>query len=247
MCDPSTIELFGLPLVNASSLAALDWLEARLTAKHKTTAYFINAHCINQTYNSGYSAALRRATLLLPDGSGLAIAARLRGHRFVANLNGTDLVPQLCGRLARSGGSVFLLGAAPGVAEAAAAGLAVRYPGLRIAGACNGYFTPEEEPGVIAAINTARTDLLLVAFGVPKQELWIDRHLAALDVGVAMGVGALFDFVAERAPRAPLTLRRLGLEWLYRLYHEPRRLWRRYLIGNANFLIRAVMDALRAR
>lgn len=243
----STLELFELRLVNARSDAVLDELQARFSTREKTAVAFINAHCVNQLGDSTYRAALGRMSYLLPDGSGLSIAARLQGWRFVANLNGTDLVPLLCARLAAARGSVFLLGARPGVAEDAAAQLGARYPGLRVVGAHHGYFAPADEPQIINAINTARPDLLLVGFGVPKQDIWIDQHIDDLDATLVMGIGALLDFTAGRVPRAPVILRWLGLEWCWRLYREPRRLWRRYLIGNAIFLARAAKAACRGK
>jgi N-acetylglucosaminyldiphosphoundecaprenol N-acetyl-beta-D-mannosaminyltransferase len=245
--DLPTINLFGLPLVNASIAATLDWLAARIASGSKAHIAFINAHCVNQLGNAEYRAALTRTSLLLPDGSGIAIAALMQGRHFEANLNGTDLTPLLCQRLAVRQGSVFLLGAAPGVAETAAEKLAARFPGLRIAGTQHGYFAPAQEAAIIETINAARPDLLLVAFGVPKQEIWSDRNLDRLNVKLIMDVGALLDFIAARVPRAPAILRRFGLEWCYRLAQEPRRLWQRYLIGNVTFLVRAVMEAMKQR
>jgi N-acetylglucosaminyldiphosphoundecaprenol N-acetyl-beta-D-mannosaminyltransferase len=118
-----------------------------------------------------------------------------------------------------------------------------RYPGLEIAGARDGYFRPEEEGAVIEAINGSGARILLVAFGAPRQELWIARWRDRLAPPVAMGVGGLFDFYSGRIPRAPVWMREIGLEWVFRLMQEPGRMWRRYVIGNPLFLYRVRKQA----
>jgi N-acetylglucosaminyldiphosphoundecaprenol N-acetyl-beta-D-mannosaminyltransferase len=118
-----------------------------------------------------------------------------------------------------------------------------RYPQLKIAGARDGYFSPEEEEGVVDAINGSGARILLVAFGAPRQELWLARWRDRLLAPVSMGVGGLFDFYSGRIPRAPLWMREMGLEWVYRLMQEPGRMWRRYVIGNPLFLYRVRQQA----
>ncbi|MFO1060333.1 MAG: WecB/TagA/CpsF family glycosyltransferase [Dongiaceae bacterium] len=239
-----TVDLFGLPLVDAPMRRTLDHIMVGLEAGAQSHIAFVNAHCVNVAQGDAeYRLALGRAARLLPDGSGLALAAGLQGQRFAANLNGTDLVPLLCRRLARAGRSVFLLGGRPGVAEAAAAELQRRAPGLTVAGTRDGYFAPEDEAAVIEQVNRSEADVLLVAFGVPRQELWIDRNLARLAAPLVMGVGGLFDFMSGRIPRAPRALRRLGLEWTWRFWQEPRRMFGRYILGNPRFVGRAVREA----
>jgi len=146
---------------------------------------------------------------------------------------GTDFVPMLLRALAAPRVGVFLYGARPGVAAEAAPALTRLGPGIDVVGVEDGYGDAEE---VVRRVQAARADVLLVALGNPQQEQWIADNLARLHVRVAIGVGALFDFLAERVPRAPQWMRRARLEWVYRLYREPRRLWRRYVIGNAEFL-----------
>ena len=236
--------MLGLDVVDADVAATLDWLGWRMARKHPTHVAFLNAHCANVARsNPAYQQALARADAVLPDGSGIALAARMKGVSLAANLNGTDLVPLLCARMARSGQAVYLLGGRPGVALAAGEALKLAHPGLVVAGAQHGYFGPEAERGVIDDINASGADLLLVALGVPEQDLWLQRVAPVLATPVTMGVGALFDFLANRVPRAPAALRRAGLEWIYRLYQEPQRMWRRYLLGNFAFLLHAVLDA----
>ncbi len=188
---------------------------------------------------------LQRAARVLPDGIGLQIGCRMRGLALAANVNGTDLFPRLCERAARDGLSLFLLGARPGVAEAVADNMRRRYPELIVAGARHGYFAPSEESDLIARINASGARILLVAFGVPRQELWLAEHRDRLRPPVRMGVGGLFDFYSGRIPRAPLWLREIGLEWTWRLAQEPGRMWRRYLLGNPLFLYRVWRQACR--
>jgi N-acetylglucosaminyldiphosphoundecaprenol N-acetyl-beta-D-mannosaminyltransferase len=150
----------------------------------------------------------------------------------------------LCEALASSGRSVYLLGARPGVAAAAAEAMARRVPRLIIAGTRHGYFPPEDTDAVIDTINRSGANVLLVAFGAPAQELWLARHRARLAPSIRIGVGGLFDFYSGRIPRAPRWLQELGLEWVWRLVQEPRRMWRRYLVGNPLFLWRVMRQRI---
>lgn len=205
---------------------------------------FANADCLNLACrHPDYRAALASAPLVLPDGTGVRLASRLAGRPIRWDVNGTDLFPHLCRRLAADGRRVFLLGAKPGVADGVRSWIAQHHPGLEVAGVEHGYFTPGEEPAVIERIRASRADVLLVAFGAPRQDVWIHEHLHELGVRVALGVGGLFDFYSFSLPRAPLWMREAGLEWSFRLWQEPGRLWRRYLIGNFTFLTRAVLEA----
>jgi exopolysaccharide biosynthesis WecB/TagA/CpsF family protein len=240
-----SIDLFGLPVANAPMEQALDWLCARLARGERTHVAFLNAHCVNvAAVRADYRAVLEAADVILPDGSGIGLAARLQGERLVANLNGTDLVPQLCARLSDSGQSVYLLGGKPGVAQSVAEALRRMFPELRIVGTQHGYFQPDDEDDVVAAINASGADVVLAAMGVPLQETWLHRVGARLTATMRIGVGGCFDFLSGGIPRAPAALRRLGLEWVYRLYQEPLRMWQRYILGNPAFVMRAAADAL---
>jgi exopolysaccharide biosynthesis WecB/TagA/CpsF family protein len=145
---------------------------------------------------------------------------------------------------------MFFLGGDPGIAEKARDQAQVQCPGLSICGVHHGYFSADEDDDVVATIRGARTDILLVGLGQPKQEKWIDRNLRATGAKVAMGIGALFDYHAGKTKRAPIWMRRMGLEWLGRLIPgrgEPRRLWRRYLFGNVRFLWLALVHGVQVR
>ncbi|MHA7876571.1 WecB/TagA/CpsF family glycosyltransferase [Roseivivax sp.] len=207
--------------------------------------FFVNAHTANlRARIPALAAAFARADAVLPDGIGVELAGRMTGTRLTENLNGTDFVPELLRGAAKRGLSVFLFGGTPGTAEAAAAKLCTMIPGLRIAGTRDGYEGAQDDAAALAEINASGADILLVAMGVPKQEIWIDKHSAALTPRLQLGVGALFDFLAGNVARAPMALRRARLEWVWRLAMEPRRMAGRYLLGNATFLARAARHAL---
>lgn len=171
---------------------------------------------------------LNDADLALPDGVGLLWAARRLGTPLQERVAGSDLVPLVAEEAARRGYRLFLLGAAPGVAERAAQRLQQIVPDVQIVGTYAGSPAVEEEDEIVARIRAAQPHILLVAYGAPRQDLWIARNLHRLKVPVAMGVGGAFDFLAGVVPRAPYWVRQLGFEWLYRLLHQPWR-WRRQL------------------
>ena len=242
------VTLFGLQVANISMDNALGWISRRVRTRQKTLLNFVNAHCLNTSCkNAEYRHVLKQSSRLLPDGSGVKLALRFQGIALQENLNGTDLFPRLCREAAEQGMSLYLLGAGPGVAAQAAANMVKRYPQLKIAGTRDGFFTAAQEDEVIATINRSGADILLVAMGVPRQELWLAWHLDKLNTAVNMGVGGLFDFYSERISRAPLWLRNSGMEWVWRLLQEPGRMWRRYIIGNPEFVIRAWFDARHLR
>lgn len=243
-----TTRLFGLPLVNASRAQAVSRIMALATQPARAVVNFVNAHCVNVARTDArYRGHLRQSDLLLPDGSGMRLASRLAGVSLGDNLNGTDLFPMLCERAARQGLSIYLLGGRPGTARRAAEEMQRRFPGLIVAGTQHGYFAADATPRIIERVNAARPALLFVGFGVPLQEAWIAEHRAVLNAPVALGVGGLFDYYAGNVSRAPALLRRLGGEWLWRLAQEPRRLARRYLLGNVTFMTHAIGQGLAAR
>ena len=179
--------------------------------------------------DAAFRETINQAALVLADGIGIVWASRILRCPFPERVTGTDLLPRLAGRCAARGYRLFLLGAAPGVAEAAARILQQRAPQLEIAGTCAGSPAPAEAEQILALIRAARPDALAVAYGAPRQELWIRQHAQALGeagVGVALGVGGAFDFIAGRVPRAPRWMQRAGLEWVFRLLRQPRRAWR---------------------
>ncbi|HEY7411389.1 MAG TPA: WecB/TagA/CpsF family glycosyltransferase [Vicinamibacteria bacterium] len=190
------------------------------------------------------------AGLTVPDGMPLVWLGRLAGRSGVRRVYGPDLMLETCRLAAREGHRCYFYGGRPGVAEALAAEMTRRFPGLPVAGtqsppfreAPGGEEEAAEEEAAVKRINAARTDVLFVGLGCPKQERWMARLRPALEAPVLMGVGAAFDFHTGRVRQAPAWLGRVGLEWLFRLFQEPRRLARRYLIGNTVFVAHTLLQ-----
>ena len=183
------------------------------------------------------------ADLAVPDGKPLVLAARYLGLSSCERVTGPDVI-EACARLsAEHGYRIFLLGGAHGVAEAAQRALEHAYPGVQICGAyapppADYPFPADLDAAISERVRAARPHVLFVGFGCPKQDLWIRDHLESLAVPLSVGIGGSFSFISGSVPRAPLPLQRLGLEWTYRLYQEPRRLWRRYLRDDLPFVLR---------
>ena len=231
--------LFGVRVINTTMPRLLDECEEILSMRIQTSIGFVNADCMNKCFSDDdYHQILRNMNHVYPDGIGVRLASQMFGTGVKDNINGTDLFPLLCERLANTSHSMYLLGAREGVAEATAVNMLERYPGLNISGHQHGYFTPEEEEEVIDRINDSGADVLMVAMGAPQQEKWIARNRTRLNVSILMGVGGLFDFYSGRVSRAPVWIREVGLEWVWRLLQEPGRMWRRYVVGNPLFLYR---------
>lgn len=237
--------LLGLWLDNLRHVQIEEQLKLWRTQPHQRRIAFVNPHCANLASKDPlYRGALNSADLLLPDGSGVLLASRMLKTPLQENTNGTDLFPILCQQWQQSGARLYLLGGRHGVAEQVARHLLTKYPGLHIAGTHHGYSSEADTPLLIDEIRQSNADVLVVAMGVPLQDVWIARHQRATGVALAIGVGGLFDFLSGRIPRAPMWLRELGLEWCWRLLQEPRRMWQRYLVGNFTFLARVLRQKL---
>jgi len=217
---------------------ALHLLDRHYETGKPAMVVFANAHTINNTFDNTEARAALRRSIVFNDGIGVNLASRLLfGKWFPENLNGTDFMPDYL-RHTRHRLRVFFLGARPGVAERAAEFLMSIDSRHEMAGCCHGYFSEEDSARVVAQIKESRADIVLVAMGDPMQELWLNNHLDETGCRFGFAVGGLFDFMAKSVPRAPVWMRSLGMEWLYRMMQEPRRLWRRYLIGMPIFLLR---------
>ncbi|HTF67185.1 MAG TPA: WecB/TagA/CpsF family glycosyltransferase [Edaphobacter sp.] len=240
---PDHLTLLRIPIDNMTLSEAIERIGA-LAAGHKPAQLcFVNADCVNIAFRDlEYKTILQRADFVVADGIGVRLAGRILNQHIRENVNGTDLFPNLCSAMEKSGLDLYLLGGRPGVAEDVARWINKHYPNLKLSGYRHGFFLPDEERDVIAAIRESGAKVLMVAFGVPKQDKWISAHLDELGANVCIGVGGLFDFYSGRIPRAPVWMRELGMEWLYRVAQEPRRMWRRYFIGNAVFLYRVIRE-----
>jgi N-acetylglucosaminyldiphosphoundecaprenol N-acetyl-beta-D-mannosaminyltransferase len=230
----------GLPLAPLTPAQVLQLLDSLMQAR--TPSYFITAnlnYAMLSSRNEDLQEINRQATFLLADGMPLVWVARWRGTPLPERVAGSDLIFELARLAAEHGRRVFLLGAGRGVGRQAAESLIARYPGLQIVGIESPdmqNLSDSEHAELISRIREAQPDLLLVAFGQPKGERWIHANYQALGVPVSVQVGASLDFAAGLVRRAPVWMQRLGLEWVFRLALEPRRLTRRYLENGLFFL-----------
>jgi N-acetylglucosaminyldiphosphoundecaprenol N-acetyl-beta-D-mannosaminyltransferase len=247
MSEP--VWVWGLPLTPWTRAQAVDAVVELVRVGRPS--YFITANT-HYAMLSADEAKLRavnaRAAFLVADGAPLVWASRLNGTPLPERVAGSDMIFDLCERSAREGFRVFFLGAGPGVAERAAANLVARYPTLVVAGTeCPpfGDASPEEHNALLARIRMAQPHILFVAFGQPRAECWLAENLDALGIPVGVNIGASLDFVSGRVKRAPKGLQRVGLEWAYRMWLEPRRLLPRYT-RNAKFMLgRVTRDLVR--
>ncbi len=191
---------------------------------------------------------LNGAELWAPDGIAAVWAARARGHRHVERATGEAIMREYFRRAHERGYSSFFYGDTDATLSALRVALMREYPRHKIAGMFSPPFrtlTPDEDRAIVERINDTRPDVLWVGLGMPKQELWIYEHLDRLQVPVAIGVGAAFSFVAGTVSRCPEWIGRLGFEWVYRLFREPKKLWRRDLLAGPRFLIKVGLELFR--
>jgi N-acetylglucosaminyldiphosphoundecaprenol N-acetyl-beta-D-mannosaminyltransferase len=233
---PSRMYVAGCPVDRISLDEAVRELTRRIEKRRRTHVVFVNAAKVVQFRKSPeLRDAMTRADLLLADGVPVVWASRLQDSSLPGRVNGTDLMERMLGVSVVHGFRVYLLGAEAVVLEHAIAAVRNRYPGIEIAGYRHGYFSRDDEPEIVRQINESRADLLFLGISTPTKELWGDSNLSSLNVAVCQGVGGSFDVLAGTVRRAPGWMQRGGLEWFFRLWQEPRRLWRRYLITNSAF------------
>lgn len=241
--------IWGLPLARLTYRETLDEVDRLIEQGRPALFITANLHyAMLSARDPRLQAVNKKAAFLVADGMPMVWYSRLARRRLPERVAGADLVYSLCRRASEKGHRVFFLGGAPGVAEAAAEELTRRYAGLQVAGTDSPTLealSPKQHAELLARVRRRRPHLLLAALGQPKGELWLAEHLEALAVPVSVQVGASFDFVAGRVARAPRWMQRVGMEWLYRTWREPRRLGPRYF-HDGLFLARAVLcDLLR--
>jgi len=218
-----------------------EFISYAISAAHEKNSLnfitYLNAHCVNIYFRDPqYAQIINRADLVYADGQAVIWASRFLGEPLPERISAGDFFMEFCRKCVEEDLSLFLLGSAPKVAEKAMKNIRAEVPGIKFKGACHGYFQKEKTAGVLATIKEAAPDILLVGMGVPIQEKFARNHLTELNVPVTWCVGALFEYFAGETPRAPRWIRRIGMEWLFRLTMEPRRLWKRYLLGNLCFI-----------
>jgi N-acetylglucosaminyldiphosphoundecaprenol N-acetyl-beta-D-mannosaminyltransferase len=249
---PSSAPVLGVPLALTDYESTLDWIDAAVRTR---TRGYVCVAAVHTVMASREDPALREAVLgadfTVPDGQPLVWALNLLGHRLGERVYGPELMERACARAAVTGQRLYLYGGRnPGALAQLARVLRLRHPGLNLVG---GYAPPfrdltvEEEDRIAQNVNAARPDVVWAGIGVPKQEKWMARMRGRLEAPVLVGVGAAFDFHAGLVPQAPALMQRLGLEWLFRLAQEPRRLWRRYLRYNPRFVTGFARQYLRER
>ena len=244
MGDPARFNVLGTGVSALSLAAACARVIAIQGRKHAgyvccATAYNVNLARSDETLRHAYN----RSFLTTPDGMPLVWLGRAHGHREITRVYGPDLMLAVCDAGRASGLTHYFYGGKAGVAEQLREKLTARFPSLQVVGT----FTPPyrdltaaELAGLQADIATKNPDVVWVGLSTPKQEKFMSTHGALLDTGLLIGVGAAFDFLSGRVPQAPRWMQRSGLEWLFRLGTEPRRLWRRYLLHNPMFVIRTI-------
>ena len=249
---PSAERVLGVPLALTTYDGARDWIDTTVAGDGRGYVCVAAVHTVVACQDDPeLRTAVEGASFTVPDGQPLVWALNALGHSLPDRVYGPELMERMCAHAARTGLRFYLYGGRNqgGLAQLAR-NLRLRHPGLRIVGGYSPPFRPqteEEEARVAEEINRSGADVVWVGIGVPKQEKWMARMRDRLDAPVLIGVGAAFDFHAGLVPQAPDALQRLGLEWAFRLAHEPRRLWRRYLTYNPRFVTGFVRQYLAHR
>lgn len=239
------IRLFGVDMHAWTMAETIAEIDRRLKAEPFTQHVVVNvAKVVRMQRDKELAAAVRRCDIVNIDGAGVVLGGRLLGYKIPERVAGIDLFHQLLSHSQSHGKRVYFLGAKADVLEEAVTSIRAQYPNLTIAGAQNGYFW-EEESATVEAICASEADLLFVGITSPLKEQFIDRWRDELGVKFAMGVGGTFDVVAGRVRRAPKWMQKLGLEWLYRVIQEPRRMFMRYLTTNSAFAWMLIVELAR--
>ena len=249
---PASVNVVDIPLALIDYGRTLDWIDAMVEQRQRGYVCVCNVHAVMaSSEDAELRAALRQSSMNLPDGQPLVWAIKGLGHSLPGRVYGPELMSRACRRAAATGQRFYLYGGRnQGALVQLALNLRRSYPGLKIVG---GYSPPHrslteaEHGAVVREINQSQADVVWVGIGVPKQEKWMAEFRNSLDAPVLIGVGAAFDFHAGLVRQAPNWLQEAGLEWAYRLAHEPRRLWRRYLRYNPMFVAAFARQLLAGR
>jgi N-acetylglucosaminyldiphosphoundecaprenol N-acetyl-beta-D-mannosaminyltransferase len=248
---PSRVNILGVGVSAINMAMALETIEGWIARRETHYVCVTGVHGVMESQRDENLRRIHNAAgLVTPDGMPLVWLSHLKGFRYVSRVYGPDLMLALCGRSATQGYRHFFCGGAKGVPEQLTVNLQRRFPGLNVVGTYSPPFrllTPEEDAQVAQMVNQANPDVVWVGLSTPKQEQWMATHVGRLTAPVLIGVGAAFDFHAGLKKQAPCWMQRRGLEWLFRLMTEPRRLWRRYLINNPLFVMLVLLQALGLR
>lgn len=241
-------ELFGISVAAVTMDEVLPMVDAAVAERRPFQIGVVNAaKVVNMQRDARLRDDVLASDIVLADGMSLVWASRLVGRPLPERVAGIDLMFRLLERAAEKGHRVFCLGATQDVLDGAIAAFRERYPAVIIAGSQHGYFSVADEPRVARAIADSRADIVFIAMTSPRKEQFLAQWSRVLDVPVWHGVGGSFDVAAGKVARAPVRWQKLGLEWLYRVKQEPRRLWKRYLVTNARFMRMLLREWLRRR
>lgn len=241
-----TTDIMGVPFDHITMAEALGNLEQFLAGDKPHAIYTPNAEIMMAALREPQlKTVLCEADMLIADGAGIVLASKILKRNLPEKVSGVDLIKNSLEQFSGKGIKYFLFGSKPGVAEMAAVNMLHSYPGIEIAGYRNGYFTESEEDEIIKQINASNADILLVALGAPKQELWIHKNKEKLKPKICIGCGGTLDILSGKTELAPDFFRRNGLEWLYRLYKEPRRFIR--MLDLPKFMLRVVAARISGR
>jgi N-acetylglucosaminyldiphosphoundecaprenol N-acetyl-beta-D-mannosaminyltransferase len=240
------IDLFEFPFDRLSLDQMVEKVEEVISTRKPHRLVVVNAaKVVKAQKDIRLKQVIQTADFVGPDGVPLVWLSRFLGKALPSRVNGTDLMERLFDLSARKGFRLFLFGATEAVIRKTVETVKQNYPGAQIAGFRNGYFTEADEPEIVAQIKATRADILLVGFGTPKKEFWIAKYKDQLQVPFIHGVGGSFDVVAGITQRAPVWMQKSGLEWLFRVYQEPGRMWRRYLVTNSIFIWLSLQEILK--
>jgi len=218
------VKILGVKVDAVTMAQAVERVANLIAEKKSSLVATANAEMLlRATHDAELKSILNAAKLVVPDGAGTVWAARHLGKFMPERVAGADLVQELMKISPQRAWKIFMFGAAPGIADKAKSKAEKIFPGIKIVGTRNGYFTAADEPEIIAQIKNSRPDILLAALGVPKQEKWLAAHMNELGVPVSIGVGGTFDVMAGVVKRAPLWMQRAKLEWLFRAMLQPSR------------------------
>ncbi len=227
MKQPDKIKILGVPIDVVDEEACIKTVDRCIAQNEACSIVAVNPEKMMRACKDNVLLeALKSATLLIPDGIGVVLAARFLRLANMQRVAGSDLMPQLCKHAAQKGYSIYLFGASEEVNSRAGEVLLERYPGLKIAGHRNGFVSDDQMPAVIANIRQSGAQILFLGLGSPKQEIWVNQHFLATKVPICQCVGGTFDVIAGKVRRASVLWQRLGLEWAYRLVRQPSRLLR---------------------
>ncbi|MHC5251303.1 WecB/TagA/CpsF family glycosyltransferase [Listeria kieliensis] len=231
------VHLLGSPLDLLTMNETLSQIETLISTQKPSQHVVINASKINlMAENSQLRTIIEESPLVNADGQSIVWAARFLGFKVSERVTGIDLFENIVIRAAEKGWRVYYFGATEEVVQIVVKKHRKKYPNLNVVGYRNGYFEEAESSSIAQKIHESRADVLFVAFSSPKKELWIHAHKDEMQVPFVMGVGGSFDVVAGKTKRAPRWMQKTGLEWFYRFIQEPRRMFKRYIIGNFRFI-----------